>query len=103
MKFIDFSTKRLFDRPRLLVKPFSKKRPCWWIRSFATIFITILYYPFIENAGVPVGDFKTAKLTVEINFPFLASRSCGLRCYDADGILRLWQTVSYILNWYIGC
>ncbi|KAM1846902.1 hypothetical protein ACFX14_011252 [Malus domestica] len=103
MKFIDSSTKCLFNRPRLLVKPFSKKRPCWWIKSFATILVTILYYPFIENAGVPVGDFKTAKLTAEINFLFSASRARGLRCYGTDGILRLWHTVSYILNWYIGC
>ncbi|KAM2463836.1 hypothetical protein ACFX1W_003131 [Malus domestica] len=103
MKFIDSSTKRLFNRPRLIIKSFSKKRPCWWIRSFATILITVLYYPFIENACVPVRDFKTAKLTTEINFPFSTSRACGLRCYGADGILRLWHTLSYVLNWQIGC
>ncbi|KAM2912700.1 hypothetical protein FF1_005311 [Malus domestica] len=99
MKFIDSSTKRLFNRPRLLVKPFSNKRPCWWIRSFATIFVTILYYPFIEDASVPVGDFEAAKLTAEINFPFSASYARGLRCYGADGILRMWHTVSYVLSW----
>ncbi|KAM2986893.1 hypothetical protein FF2_007114 [Malus domestica] len=99
MEFIDSSTKRLFNRPGLLVKPFSKKRPCWWIRSFATILVTFLYYPFIKNAGIPVRDFKAAKLTAEINFPFSASRAHGLRRYGANGIMRLWHTVSYILSW----
>ncbi|KAM2946197.1 hypothetical protein COP2_029025 [Malus domestica] len=103
MKFIDSSTQRLFNRPRLPVKPFSKKRPCGWIGSFATIFITIFYHSFIENADVPVGDFKTAKLTAEINFPFSAGCTRGLRCYGAGGIMRLWHTVSYVLNRKIGC
>ncbi|KAM2342893.1 hypothetical protein ACFX1X_015237 [Malus domestica] len=103
MKFIDSLTKRLFNRPRLLVKSFSKKRSCWWISSPATILVTILHYPFIENIGVPVRDFKTAKLTAEINFPFSTSRSCGLRCHGANGILRLRHILSYVLNWKIGC
>ncbi|KAM1262619.1 hypothetical protein ACFX2G_028340 [Malus domestica] len=76
MQFIDSSTKRLFNRPRLLVKSFLKKRSCWWIRSFATILTTILHYPFIKNAGVSVRDFYTAKLTAEINFPLSTSRAC---------------------------
>ncbi|KAM1195625.1 hypothetical protein ACFX2J_022084 [Malus domestica] len=103
MQFIDSSTKRLFNRSRLLIKSFSKKRSCWWIRSFAIILVTILHYPFIENSGVSVRDFKTAKLIAEINFPFLTSRACGLRCHSVKGILRLWHTLSYVLNRQIGC
>ncbi|KAM1945853.1 hypothetical protein ACFX13_000784 [Malus domestica] len=99
MKFIDSSTKLLFNHPRLLVKSFSKKRSYWWISSLATILVTILHYPFIENAGVPVRDFKTVKLTTEINFPFSTSRACGLRCHGANGIMRLRHTLSYVLNW----
>ncbi|KAM2028052.1 hypothetical protein ACFX1T_020255 [Malus domestica] len=103
MKLIDSSTQCLFNCPRLFVKPFSKKRPCGWIGSLATIFITIFYYSFIEDASVPVGDFKTTNLTAEINFPFSANRARGLRCYGANGILRLWHTVSYVLNRQIDC
>ncbi|KAM2992236.1 hypothetical protein FF2_044473 [Malus domestica] len=99
MKLIDSSTQCLFNCPRLLVKPFSKKRPCGWIGSFATIFITIFYYSFIENASVPVGNFKTANLTAEINFPLSASCARRLRCHGADGILRLWHMVSCVLIW----
>ncbi|KAM0968537.1 hypothetical protein ACFX2A_017176 [Malus domestica] len=102
MKFIDSLTKRQFNRPRLLVKSFSKKRSCWWIRSLATILVIILHYPFIENAGVPVRDFKTAKLTVEINFLFSTSRARGLRCHGANGIMLMRHTLSYVLNWQIG-